>query len=72
VVPLGLQGMNVLCGLFLFVMPEMDAFFSFNTLLTRHCPGYITANLDGVHVGCDLVDRCLALVGHTSIFILYI
>lgn len=54
--------MNVLCGLFLYVMPEMDAFFAFNSLLTRHCPGYITANLDGVHVGCDLVDRCLALV----------
>jgi hypothetical protein len=56
--------MNVLCGLFLYVMPEVDAFFTFNSLLTRHCPGYITPNLDGVHVGCQLVDRALQLVRH--------
>jgi hypothetical protein len=59
----GAQGMNVLSGIFLYVMPEVDAFFAFNSLVTRHCPGYITANLDGVFAGCELVERVLMLVG---------
>ncbi|CAM9816823.1 unnamed protein product [Discosporangium mesarthrocarpum] len=56
------QGMTVLCAPLLFVMPEVDAFFCFNSLLTRHMPRYVAANLDGVHEGCALVDRVLAAV----------
>lgn len=55
------QGMNVLAAPLLYVMPEMDAFISFNALCKRHCPRYILPNLDGVHHGCSLVDRCLQL-----------
>ena len=54
--------MNAIAGSLLYVLPEIDAFFTLNVLLTRHCPGYITPNLDGVHVGCDLFIRCLELI----------
>jgi cell cycle arrest protein BUB2 len=56
------QGMNVLLAPFLFVMPEVDAFFCFNALITRHCPRYVLANLDGTHHGCSLVDRVLNIL----------
>ncbi|CAM9471696.1 unnamed protein product [Scytosiphon promiscuus] len=57
------QGMMVLCAPLLFVMPEVDAFFCFNSLLNQHMPSrYVAANLDGVHAGCALVDRVLSLV----------
>ncbi|CAM9185191.1 unnamed protein product [Choristocarpus tenellus] len=56
------QGMTVLCAPLLFVMPEVDAFYCFDSLLTRHMPRYVAANLDGVHGGCALVDRVLAAV----------
>ncbi|CAM9715242.1 unnamed protein product, partial [Phaeothamnion confervicola] len=32
------QGMTILCAPLLFVMPEVDAFFCFHALLTRHIP----------------------------------
>lgn len=32
------QGMMVLCAPLLFVMPEVDAFFCFNSLLNQHMP----------------------------------
>lgn len=32
------QGMTVLCAPLLFVMPEVDAFYCFNTLLNQHMP----------------------------------
>ncbi|CAN0544052.1 unnamed protein product, partial [Ectocarpus sp. 12 AP-2014] len=56
------QGMMVLCAPLLFVMPEVDAFYCFNSLLNQHMPRYVAANLDGVHAGCALVDRVLSMV----------
>ena len=52
--------MNVLVAPFLFIMPEVDAFFCFNALLSRHCPRYVLKNMDGTHHGCSRVDRILA------------
>ena len=54
-----MQGMNVLCAPFLYVMPEVDAFYSFSNLLTIHAPRYAQPNLDGAHLGCNLVDEIL-------------
>lgn len=56
------QGMNVLAAPFLFLMPEVDAYYAFMTLITRHCPRYIASNLDGTHHGCSLVDRVLEIL----------
>ncbi|KAH9105255.1 hypothetical protein AeMF1_018864 [Aphanomyces euteiches] len=53
------QGMNILCGIFLYVMPEDDAYLSFTSFVTKHCPRYVAPQLAGVHVACGLVDRCL-------------
>ena len=53
------QGMNVLCAPFLYVMPEVDAFYSFSNLLTIHAPRYAQPNLDGAHLGCNLCDAIL-------------
>lgn len=54
--------MNVLLAPFLFVMPELDAFYCYNALLTRQCPQYVDKRMTGVHDGCALVDRILAMV----------
>lgn len=56
------QGMNVLVGPFLYVMPEVDAYAAFMTLITRHCPRYVASNLDGTHHGCSLIDRTLEIL----------
>lgn len=56
------QGMNVLVAPFLFVLPELDAFTAFSTMISRHCPRYVASNLDGVHHGCSLVDRALEIL----------
>lgn len=64
------QGMNVLVAPFLYVMPELDAFTAFSSLITKHCPRYVVSNLDGAHHGCSLVDRVLEAVDpelHTHI-----
>lgn len=52
------QGMNVLAGPFLFVMSELDAFYSFTMLIQNQCPLYVQPNLEGVHCG---VKVCLSL-----------
>ncbi|ETW05409.1 hypothetical protein H310_03177 [Aphanomyces invadans] len=53
------QGMNILSGIFLYVLPEDDAYLSFSSFVTKHCPRYVAPQLAGVHVACGLVDRCL-------------
>lgn len=56
------QGMNVLCAPFLYVArTEPQAFVAFHHYITRECPGYIRGAMDGVHKGCVLVERCLAV-----------
>jgi cell cycle arrest protein BUB2 len=54
--------MNVLVAPFLYLMPEVDAYTAFMTLIGRHCPRYVVSNLDGVHHGCSLVDRVLEIL----------
>ncbi|CAJ0843501.1 15003_t:CDS:10 [Entrophospora sp. SA101] len=44
------QGMNVLAAPFLFVMPELDAFYSFSAFIQHFCPLYVTPNLEGENV----------------------
>lgn len=53
------QGMNVICGVLLYVMPELDAFFCFDALVTKLIPAYMSKNLDGVSEGCALFEECL-------------
>jgi len=53
------QGMNVLLGPFLYIMPEQEAFLCMKTLLQNHIPRYVLKNLDGAHAGTKLFGRCL-------------
>ncbi|KAF2253502.1 TBC-domain-containing protein [Trematosphaeria pertusa] len=57
------QGMNVLCGPFLYVArSEVEAFTGFERLITQECPGYVRGSMEGVHKGLALVDRVLEVV----------
>ncbi|KAJ1555821.1 hypothetical protein HK405_012395 [Cladochytrium tenue] len=53
------QGMNVLAAPFLYVMPELDAFYSFLAFIQHSCPLYVQPSLEGVHCGVKLFDICL-------------
>ncbi|KNC83497.1 hypothetical protein SARC_04253 [Sphaeroforma arctica JP610] len=53
------QGMNVLLAPFLYVMPELDAFYCFHRLLHRHIPSYVDTNCTGVHTALQLFTECL-------------
>ncbi|KAJ3153468.1 hypothetical protein HDU89_000493 [Geranomyces variabilis] len=53
------QGMNVLAAPFLYVMPELDAFYTFTAFVQHACPLYVQPALEGVHCGLRLLDRCL-------------
>jgi cell cycle arrest protein BUB2 len=57
------QGMNVLCGPFLYAAKgEVEAFTGFERLITQECPGYVRGSMEGVHKGLALVDRVLEVV----------
>lgn len=57
------QGMNVLCGPFLYAArSEVEAFTGFERLITHECPGYVRGSMEGVHKGVALVDRVLQAV----------
>ncbi|KAF2750799.1 cell division control protein 16 [Sporormia fimetaria CBS 119925] len=57
------QGMNVLCGPFLYASrSEVEAFTAFEALITKECPGYVRGSMEGVHKGLALVDRVLEVV----------
>eukprot|EP01132_Coremiostelium_polycephalum_P002374 gene2374-2936_t len=56
------QGMNAICGAFLYVLPEIDAFHCFSTLVTQYCPLYLDANITGVHSGANILDKVLEFV----------
>lgn len=57
------QGMNVLAAPFLYAArSESQAYFLFETLLTRDCPLYVQPTLEGVHTGLSLVDICLEII----------
>ncbi|RKP02478.1 hypothetical protein CXG81DRAFT_29500 [Caulochytrium protostelioides] len=56
------QGMNVLAAPLLYVMPELDAFYTFVQFIQHTCPLYVQPALEGVHCGLKLLDRCLAIL----------
>ena len=56
------QGLNVIAGLFLLTMPELDAFHALSQLLTRFCPLYFNGSLDGARAGAKLLDEFLECV----------
>jgi hypothetical protein len=45
------QGMNVLCAPFLYVMQEIEGFYSFYNFVVGQCPLYVQPCLEGVHCG---------------------
>ncbi|KAI8907766.1 rab-GTPase-TBC domain-containing protein, partial [Powellomyces hirtus] len=53
------QGMNVMAAPFLYVMPELDAFYTFTAFVQHSCPLYVQPALEGVHCGLKLLDKCL-------------
>mmetsp|Transcript_10580 Transcript_10580/g.17250 ORF Transcript_10580/g.17250 Transcript_10580/m.17250 type:complete len:325 (+) Transcript_10580:30-1004(+) len=56
------QGMNVLLGPFIFIMPELDSYYCLKALVQTHIPRYVSKNLDGVHVGIRLTKQCLSIL----------
>jgi cell cycle arrest protein BUB2 len=56
------QGMNALCGAFLYVLPEVDGFYAFSTFIMDNFYLYVVPNIDGVHSGLKLLDRILSHV----------
>ena len=59
------QGMNVLAAPLLYVMNELDAFCSFERLLTHHCPLYVKNDLRGAQEAAFLLEQVLAHVDPT-------
>jgi len=56
------QGMNVVCAPFLYVMPEVDAFFAFSQLVKFNCPLYFNPGIEGAFAGLKLLDEILKVV----------
>jgi len=56
------QGMNAIAAPLLWCMPEVDAYFAFEKLITEKFPLYWTNDVVGGEAGCKLVDEVLALV----------
>ena len=46
--------MNVLLGPIIYVMPELDAYYTFTRLLRDLCPLYFQSNFEGVYYGLDV------------------
>lgn len=61
--PMGyVQGANLLLGAFLYVQPEVDAFYTFQTLAFEHCSLYFYPDINGVLQGLKVLDWILELV----------
>jgi len=56
------QGMNVISAPFLYVMPEVDAFFCFSQFVQFHAPLYFHPGIEGAFTGLKMVDEILKLV----------
>lgn len=56
------QGMNVVCAPFLYVMPELDAFSSFSHFIKNCAPVYFYPGIDGAFEGLKLLDEILRVV----------
>jgi cell cycle arrest protein BUB2 len=50
------QGMTFHLAPFLYVMPEVDAFFCYKRLLLFYMPNYVLTNLQGVHAGASVFN----------------
>eukprot|EP00475_Leptophrys_vorax_P013125 TRINITY_DN19493_c0_g1_i2.p1 TRINITY_DN19493_c0_g1~~TRINITY_DN19493_c0_g1_i2.p1 ORF type:complete len:376 (+),score=77.81 TRINITY_DN19493_c0_g1_i2:55-1128(+) len=57
-----IQGMNALAGMFLYTMPELDAFHCFSRLITKYCPMYWVPDIWGPKAGCVLFNQVLKAV----------
>ncbi|KAJ3256338.1 hypothetical protein HK103_005593 [Boothiomyces macroporosus] len=44
---------------FIYVMPELDAFYTFSTFIQHTCPLYVQPALEGVHLGVKMFDKLL-------------
>jgi cell cycle arrest protein BUB2 len=56
--------------MFLFVMPEPDAFFSFCAFIENCCPRYASQQIKGVYEGVEVFDKVLEHVDkdlHTKV-----
>jgi cell cycle arrest protein BUB2 len=56
------QGMNVMAAPFLYVMTELDAFFSFSSFIQYSCPLYVQPALEGVHCGVKVIKSDISLL----------
>ncbi|KAJ1462006.1 hypothetical protein M885DRAFT_557672 [Pelagophyceae sp. CCMP2097] len=53
----------VLGATLLYAMPsELEAFWSLEAVVCRHCPQYFTPDLHGARLGAALAERCLGIV----------
>jgi len=46
--------MNVIAAPFLYVLPEMEAFYAFSTFIQYYCPLYVHSSLIGAHAGAKV------------------
>jgi len=54
-----IQGMNAICGAFLYVLPEVDAFCCFSALVLEQCYQYLVPSIAGVYEGLSLLTKAL-------------
>jgi cell cycle arrest protein BUB2 len=54
-----IQGMNAICGAFLYVLPEVDAFYCFSALVLEQCYQYLVPSIAGVYEGLSLLSKAL-------------
>jgi len=57
-----IQGMNVICGTLLYVLPEVEAFHCFCNLIKDHCMLYMVEDLKGVHNALEILGQILEIV----------
>ncbi len=43
-----------MAGMFLYVMPELDAFYAFSHFIVHVIPTYVQPQLQGVHAGLQV------------------
>ena len=60
--PWYVQGMNCIAGVFLYQMPELDAFYCFKKLAYSYCPLYYCESIEGAYTGTQLAEEVLKLV----------
>eukprot|EP01117_Protostelium_nocturnum_P019967 TRINITY_DN8791_c0_g1_i1.p1 TRINITY_DN8791_c0_g1~~TRINITY_DN8791_c0_g1_i1.p1 ORF type:complete len:359 (+),score=111.25 TRINITY_DN8791_c0_g1_i1:84-1160(+) len=56
------QGMNVICAVFLYIMNELDAFYCFSQFVKFHVPLYFHPGIEGAFEGVKLVDEVMKIV----------